>query len=111
MLFHAPYQVFARAVKPKELATGTSAFFLVRFTGATVGLVRFGLRVSLLGLITVQAVAGATFYAKASNRLPPQISDPFMNYSLLDSIQPLTLKSQVLRIISTSIQVFMVPLE
>ena len=39
MLFHAPYQVFTRALKPRELATGTSAFFLVRFTGATVGLV------------------------------------------------------------------------
>lgn len=39
MLFHAPYQVFTRALKPTELATGTSAFFLVRFTGATVGLV------------------------------------------------------------------------
>jgi len=39
MLFHAPYQVFIRALKSEELATGTSAFFLVRFTGATVGLV------------------------------------------------------------------------
>lgn len=39
MLFHAPYQVFTKALKPNELATGTSAFFLVRFTGATVGLV------------------------------------------------------------------------
>lgn len=39
MLFHAPYQVFARTLKAEELATGTSAFFLVRFTGATVGLV------------------------------------------------------------------------
>lgn len=40
MLFHAPYQVFTRTLRPKELASGTSAFFLVRFTGATVGLVR-----------------------------------------------------------------------
>ncbi|KXN83597.1 hypothetical protein AN958_01162 [Leucoagaricus sp. SymC.cos] len=40
MLFHAPYQVFSRALNPKELAAGTSAFFLVRFTGATIGLVR-----------------------------------------------------------------------
>lgn len=88
MLFHAPYQVFARAVKPGELATGTSAFFLVRFTGATVGL----------------AVAGAIFYVRASNRMPPQISDPFMNYSLLNSIQPLTLREQVLWIVSTSIR-------
>lgn len=39
MLFHAPYQVFTAALKPHELATGTSAFFLVRFTGATTGLV------------------------------------------------------------------------
>ena len=39
MLFHAPYQVFTRSLKPWELATGTSAFFLVRFTGATLGLV------------------------------------------------------------------------
>lgn len=39
LLFHAPYQIFTRALKPHELATGTSAFFLVRFTGATVGLV------------------------------------------------------------------------
>lgn len=39
MLFHAPYQVFTRALKPSELASATSAFFLVRFTGATVGLV------------------------------------------------------------------------
>lgn len=41
MLFHAPYQVFAKALGPSDLATGTSAFFLVRFTGATIGLVRF----------------------------------------------------------------------
>jgi hypothetical protein len=40
MLFHAPYQVFSRTLNPKELAAGTSAFFLVRFTGATIGLVR-----------------------------------------------------------------------
>lgn len=41
MLFHAPYQVFAKALRPSDLAMGTSAFFLVRFTGATIGLVRF----------------------------------------------------------------------
>ena len=40
MLFHAPYQVFTRALKPNEIATGTSAFFLIRFTGATIGLVK-----------------------------------------------------------------------
>jgi hypothetical protein len=39
MLFHAPYQIFIKALEPRELAMGTSAFFLVRFTGATIGLV------------------------------------------------------------------------
>lgn len=41
LLFHAPYQVFTRAIVRKDMASGTSGFFLVRFTGATVGLVRF----------------------------------------------------------------------
>lgn len=45
LLFHAPYQVFFRALKPSELATGTSAFFLVRFTGATIGLVSLNFKV------------------------------------------------------------------
>lgn len=40
MLFHAPYQVFTRALVREDMASGTSGFFLVRFTGATVGLVR-----------------------------------------------------------------------
>ena len=40
MLFHAPYQVFSRSLRACEMASGTSAFFLVRFTGATIGLVR-----------------------------------------------------------------------
>ena len=39
MLFHAPYQVFSRTLRSTETAAGTSAFFLVRFTGATIGLV------------------------------------------------------------------------
>ncbi|KAI9509061.1 MFS general substrate transporter [Russula earlei] len=38
MLFHAPYQALTNALPPTELAAGTGAFFLVRFTGATVGL-------------------------------------------------------------------------
>ncbi|KAI9066692.1 amino acid permease ScVBA-like protein [Trametes sanguinea] len=57
MLFHAPYQVFTRALRRQEVASGTSAFFLVRFTGATVGL----------------AVAGAVFLGRLSNSLPPDV--------------------------------------
>ncbi|EIW64531.1 amino acid permease ScVBA-like protein [Trametes versicolor FP-101664 SS1] len=57
MLFHAPYQVFTRALRRQEVASGTSAFFLVRFTGATVGL----------------AVAGAVFLGRLSSTLPPGV--------------------------------------
>lgn len=39
MLFHAPYQLFTSVLPADQLGSGTSAFFLVRFTGATVGLV------------------------------------------------------------------------
>ncbi|KZV77583.1 MFS general substrate transporter [Peniophora sp. CONT] len=42
MLFHAPYQVFVCSLPPQDLAAATSAFFLVRFTGATVGLALSG---------------------------------------------------------------------
>lgn len=56
-----------------------------------------------------QAVAGAIFYARASNRLPPDLpsqnSGPSIDYSLLRSIQPLTLRWQVLHVVSSSIQV------
>ncbi|KAJ3576145.1 hypothetical protein NP233_g632 [Leucocoprinus birnbaumii] len=90
MLFHAPYQVFSRALDPKDLAAGTSAFFLVRFTGATVGL----------------AVAGMIFFARAAPRLPlevaPRVST--IDYSSIRSMQPLEMRYQVLRVISTSIQ-------
>ncbi|KAF8078285.1 major facilitator superfamily domain-containing protein [Lyophyllum atratum] len=92
MLFHAPYQVFTRALKPQELATGTSAFFLVRFTGATVGL----------------AVAGAIFYARAYSRLPADLpldkSGSSIDYSLLRSIEPLALRQKALYVVSSSIQ-------
>ncbi|KAG6910586.1 hypothetical protein DXG01_009537 [Tephrocybe rancida] len=83
MLFHAPYQVFTQALKPQELATGTSAFFLVRFTGATVGL----------------AVAGAIFNARMSHRvladLPLNKSGTSIDYSLIRSIEPLVLRRQL----------------
>ncbi|EIM83471.1 MFS general substrate transporter [Stereum hirsutum FP-91666 SS1] len=53
MLFHAPYQLFTASLQPHELSTATSAFFLVRFTGATVGL----------------AIAGAIFQSTLDNTL------------------------------------------
>jgi MFS family permease len=43
-LFHAPYQVFSNR-HSHDLASITGAFFLVRFTGSTVGLVSVSLYV------------------------------------------------------------------
>ncbi|KDQ30498.1 hypothetical protein PLEOSDRAFT_23492 [Pleurotus ostreatus PC15] len=92
MLFHAPYQVFTRALKPSELASATSAFFLVRFTGATVGL----------------AVAGAVFQDRTTSRFPAEISlhglGSTIDFSSLNSIQPMELRNQVLSIVASSIQ-------
>jgi len=91
MLFHAPYQIFTRALKPQELATGTSAFFLVRFTGATVGL----------------AIAGTIYYARASTHLPDDLrfqdSSSSINYSAIKYLSP-DVKEVVLHTISSSIR-------
>ncbi|KAJ7462732.1 amino acid permease ScVBA-like protein [Mycena galericulata] len=90
MLFHAPYQVFTRTLKQRDLAAGTSAFFLVRFTGATVGL----------------AIAGAVFEARAYSRIPPGllINGGSIDFTRLGSLQPLEFKQEVLHILATSIQ-------
>jgi hypothetical protein len=70
MLFHAPYQALTSALSPKELAAGTGAFFLVRFTGATVGLVcKFLSLLSFSFELTCscsQSVAGAIYESSIS---------------------------------------------
>ncbi|KAJ6519489.1 amino acid permease ScVBA-like protein [Mycena sanguinolenta] len=91
MLFHAPYQVFTGSLKQRDLAAGTSAFFLVRFTGATVGL----------------AVAGAVFDSRAYSRIPPQLlinGGSSIDFIQLGNLQPVEFKLEVLHIIATSIQ-------
>ncbi|KAJ7770795.1 amino acid permease ScVBA-like protein [Mycena maculata] len=91
MLFHAPYQVFTRTLKQRDLAAGTSAFFLVRFTGATVGL----------------ATAGAVFDARAYSRIPPELlinGGSSIDFTRLGSLQPLEFKLEVLHIVATSIR-------
>jgi hypothetical protein len=111
MLFHAPYQIFIRALKPREIATGTSAFFLVRFTGATIGLVCRQPRRYRRSLNLLQAVAGAIFYARLSQWLPleyPVQGSSSIDLKLLSSIQPLKLKLEVLHVIASSIQVCVV---
>ncbi|KAF8845336.1 MFS general substrate transporter [Paxillus ammoniavirescens] len=91
-LFHAPYQVFANALDPSELATGTSAFFLVRFTGATIGL----------------AVAGLVFDGRLSHDMPSnyqiQGSSSSINWTSLGSIEPVSLRWEVLSAVSTAIK-------
>ncbi len=91
MLFHAPYQVFTRALRRQEVASGTSAFFLVRFTGATVGLVslqRWAERVSVLTTRLRQAVAGAVYLGRLSETLPAGVDAS----SVIEAVD--TLRSQ-----------------
>lgn len=91
LLFHAPYQIFTNALKPHELATGTSAFFLVRFTGATVGL----------------AIAGAVFQNELSHTLPPSFEaqgfESFDMDGLYSISSPMEL-SQALHAVALSVQ-------
>jgi len=90
MLFHAPYQIFTRALGPSELATGTSAFFLTRFTGATVGL----------------SVAGMVFDDQLGHNLPSSYASLGSSSSvekLVSSIGSPSVRSEVLGGISGAI--------
>lgn len=86
-LFHAPYQVFIRALRRTDTACGTSAFFLVRFTGATVGL----------------TLAGAVFDCRLAQTLPPGLHASTI-LRLVHSLQLTSLKSQAVHSLSLSIQ-------
>ena len=111
LLFHAPYQVFTRALRRQEVAAGTSAFFLVRFTGATVGLVSFLCfssrnvcrRRSLTPRLR-QAVAGAVFRDQLSETLPAGVSAS----SVLESLDVLQSRDDwpaILRALTLAIKV------
>ncbi|KAI0728583.1 amino acid permease ScVBA-like protein [Fomitopsis betulina] len=86
-LFHAPYQVFIRALRRKDTASGTSAFFLVRFTGATVGL----------------TLAGAIFDSRLDQTLPPGFQASTV-LQLVRSLQLANLHSRTVHALSLSIQ-------
>ncbi|EPS99097.1 hypothetical protein FOMPIDRAFT_125760 [Fomitopsis schrenkii] len=86
-LFHAPYQVFIRALRRKDTASGTSAFFLVRFTGATVGL----------------TLAGAVFDSRLGQTLPPGFQASTV-LQLVRSLQLANLHSRTVHALSLSIQ-------
>ncbi|KAL4069436.1 major facilitator superfamily domain-containing protein [Scleroderma citrinum] len=96
MLFHAPYQVFSRAMDPSTLAMGTSAFFLVRFTGATVGL----------------AVAGLVYDGTLTRVMPTgyriQDRSSSIDWTSLHFIEPLSLRLQVLHAVAVSIKMIWV---
>ncbi|KAI0702444.1 amino acid permease ScVBA-like protein [Cytidiella melzeri] len=88
MLFHAPYQVFLSALQPSDMASGTSAFFLVRFTGATIGL----------------SVAGAAFNVRLSSLLPAEVGPVVFNLESLQSMLSADLRLQTIQAVASSIQ-------
>ncbi|KAK7694329.1 hypothetical protein QCA50_001512 [Cerrena zonata] len=88
MLFHTPYQIFTRTLRPKEIASGTSAFFLVRFTGATVGL----------------AVAGALFHSRLYHLLPGSVDSNTLDLEDVASFEPSDLRDDVISAVADAIQ-------
>ncbi|KAI5124426.1 hypothetical protein M0805_008310 [Coniferiporia weirii] len=91
MLFHSPYQVLTKALRPEDIASATGAFFLVRFTGATCGL----------------AVAGAVFNGRLSqSHYGTLLSSTSSTIDLraLAKLQPLVLRQEVLQTVSQAIQ-------
>lgn len=109
VLLHAPYQVFTRALQSKDMAVGTSAFFLLRFTGATVGLVRDGLKITynLFSRFNTQSIAGTVFNTRLDKTLPSGYTgnSTTIDLAAVQSITPPGLREEVLHAIARSIQV------
>ena len=98
MLFHTPYQALTSALSPKELAAGTGAFFLVRFTGATVGLACLSLmRISFeLTWLCVQSIAGAIYQSRISRNV--LYGAPLESYTTLTSLNQVPIAVHAFRV-------------
>lgn len=109
VLLHAPYQVFMRALQSKDMAIGTSAFFLLRFTGATIGLVRtvFVIKFVLFSQFNTQSLAGTVFDIRLDKLLPSgyPVNSRSIDLATVHLITPPELRDEVLRAIARSIQV------
>ncbi|KIJ45566.1 hypothetical protein M422DRAFT_59756 [Sphaerobolus stellatus SS14] len=93
MLFHAPFAALTTGMSAHDRSRSTSAFFLVRFIGATSGL----------------SVAGAVYESGLTRTLPPNA--PFSadgastDLRRLVDIQPESLRLAVLHAVSSSISI------
>ena len=109
LLLHAPYQVFARALQSKDMAVGTSAFFLFRFTGATIGLVSPFVRTArvIFSQSNTQSLAGTIFDIRLKSVLLSEYpgNPGTIDLAAVQSTTPLELQDEVLNAIARSIQV------
>lgn len=92
MLFHTPYQVLTITLGPNDIASATSAFFLVRFTGSTCGL----------------AIASAVFNGRLSQS---QSAGVFSSSNISSSdlrglvhLEPPALREEVIKSVTLAIQ-------
>ncbi|KAF8489589.1 major facilitator superfamily domain-containing protein [Gautieria morchelliformis] len=91
MLFHAPFAALTNGMSSQDRSRTTSAFFLVRFIGATSGL----------------SVAGAIFQSRLEQAMPsnapPGISGASLDLGQLAQIEPMSLRTSVLGAVSAAI--------
>ena len=110
LLLHAPYQVFTRALQSGDMAIGTSAFFLMRFTGATIGLVSAFFFSELevpFSQFNTQSLAGTVFNIRLDKTLPSEYGGDSSTIDLatVQLMTPPELRDEVLEAIARSIQV------
>ncbi|KAF8527905.1 MFS general substrate transporter [Hysterangium stoloniferum] len=93
MLFHAPFAALTNGMTTQERSRTTSAFFLVRFIGATSGL----------------SVAGAIYESRIARSMPTSssfnISGDSVDMRSFVHILPVSLRVEVLHAISSAISV------
>ena len=113
VLFHTPFQVVTNCL-PDDIASATSAFFMLRFIGTTTGLVRWFDSPTSHHAHSSQSVAAAIFDSQIRSRLPSAYTSRFSG-TMIDlpgiiHIEPLHLREEVMEAVSSSISVCLFPL-
>jgi hypothetical protein len=109
LLLKTPATALASAMQGYDAPAVTGGLFLVRFIGAASGVVCLLLRSPDLALTALQSVGGAIYESCLAATLPAEfdmdISAPTFDYRLLTTLEPESLRIEVLHAVSRSISV------
>ncbi len=110
VMLHAPYQIFVENAQVTRASDGHECVLPGPLHRSNSWTRKYYLAfLELILILFAKAVAGSIFYARASSRLPSdlpiEIQGSSLDFSGLSSIEPMSLRWEVLNIVATSVQV------